>query len=170
MCASQSIKSSPRYQERLKQLVAEEVGAKKSGGSAKAKSAKGDKADEAKKAAEAKLDEEARRHAPAHPRTPPAHPRTPRARTRTARVTRVVRVVHRCRRLYFVDRRVLVFKFAFVAVGALLAFVVVPASGRPCRELLLAFPVRAALTARAALALWVRLIGSCLRPRPGSRF
>lgn len=55
-----SIKSSARYQERLKQLVADEfqVGMKKAGGSAKSKIAKGDKADEAKQAAEAKLEEE----------------------------------------------------------------------------------------------------------------
>merc|ERR1719231_2231329 len=56
-----SIKGSPRYQEKLKMTMAEEfkVGIKKStGGSAKTKSVKGDKADEAKKAAEAKLEEE----------------------------------------------------------------------------------------------------------------
>lgn len=52
-------KSSARYQERLKQLVADEfqMGMKKLGGSAKSKGAKGDKADEAKQAAEAKLEE-----------------------------------------------------------------------------------------------------------------
>ena len=56
-----SIKASPRYQEKLKMTMAEEfkIGVKKStGGSAKTKSVKGDKADEAKKAAEAKLEEE----------------------------------------------------------------------------------------------------------------
>ena len=53
-------KSSARYQERLKQLVADEfqMGMKKLGGSAKSK---GDKADEAKQAAEAKLEEEVTR-------------------------------------------------------------------------------------------------------------
>ena len=55
-----AIKNSARFQEQLKQMMADEykVGLKKAGGSAKAKSAKGDKADEAKKAAEAKLEEE----------------------------------------------------------------------------------------------------------------
>jgi len=55
-----SIKNSPRYQERLKQLVAEDlkVGLKKIGGSAKVKASKGEKAEDAKKAAEAKLEEE----------------------------------------------------------------------------------------------------------------
>eukprot|EP00908_Phaeocystis_cordata_P007718 Transcript_1837.p2 GENE.Transcript_1837~~Transcript_1837.p2 ORF type:complete len:285 (-),score=186.10 Transcript_1837:190-1044(-) len=54
------IKSSSRYQERLKQLLAEEfkVGVKKSGGSAKSKGLKGDKAEEAKQAAEEMLHEE----------------------------------------------------------------------------------------------------------------
>jgi len=57
-----SIKASPRYQEQLKKMMAEEfkVGVKKTGGSAKnlAKAGRGDKADDAKKAAEAKLEEE----------------------------------------------------------------------------------------------------------------
>merc|ERR1719231_67769 len=53
-----AIKASSRYQQRLKQLIDESMGSKKSGGSAKAKSAKGDKAEEAKLAAEAKLEEE----------------------------------------------------------------------------------------------------------------
>ena len=58
--APQQIKSSSRYQERLKQLLAEEfkVGVKKSGGSAKSKGLKGDKAEEAKQAAEEMLHEE----------------------------------------------------------------------------------------------------------------
>jgi len=55
-----AVKASSRYQERLKQLLAEEfkVGLKKSGGSTKGKSVKGDKADEAREKAEAMLHEE----------------------------------------------------------------------------------------------------------------
>jgi len=53
-----AIKASSRYQQRLKQLMDDYMGGKKSGGSAKAKSAKGDKVEEAKLLAEAKLEEE----------------------------------------------------------------------------------------------------------------